>query len=214
MTRPKITNDDLKAMRNTVVVLHGCFERSFFDVLASREPQSVYVMEGRPSLDAAKSSSKELLARGIKPTIIADNMAGFLFYKQLVKEVYLACIDVSFRGALCHIGASILSCLAKKHGIPIYLYPSSVSSKRKQVLMDEESSIMSLGEQRVAPKGTKGYVPLMEWVPGKNCDEDNVTIIDQYEHPEKYEKPKHANKFKKFKRVEKHDQRDWDSPVG
>ena len=45
-----------------------------------------FVCEGRPSLEAGRKTSGILLKKGITPTVISDNMAGFLFFKGLVKK--------------------------------------------------------------------------------------------------------------------------------
>ena len=115
---------DLSQLSQNVVLLHGVFENSFFDIIKKKKFKHVFVMEGRPSLDAAKYSCRELLKRDIRPTLISDNMAGFLFYQGFVKEVWLAYHAADDRGAMCFIGASILGVLARKHKIPVFCYPS------------------------------------------------------------------------------------------
>ena len=171
MIRKKIIDEDLKLMKGSVVLLHGVFEKTFFDMLKSREPEKVFVMEGRPSLQAAKVASSQLLKRGITPTIIADNMAGFLFYKNMVKEVWLAYETIHSRGALCYIGSSILGVLAKKHDIPVYCYPGEKAEKGKNKLMGGEKEITTFNGIKIAAKGTRGYVPLFEHVPGHSFEE-------------------------------------------
>src|SRR5271170_5406646 len=80
-----------------------------------------FVCEGRPSLEAGRKTSGILLKKGITPTMISDNMAGFLFFKGLVKEVVIACQYADKKGALCDMGALILAVLAKKHKVPLQL---------------------------------------------------------------------------------------------
>ena len=100
-------HEHFKPMQKSVVLLHGEFEPSFFDLFKGRKQEKFYVMEGRPSLKASKTACQQLLKRKIKPTLIADNMAGFLFGKNLVKEVWIAYYQADHRGAMCPIGASI-----------------------------------------------------------------------------------------------------------
>lgn len=171
MSKVTLTDKDVKEMRGSVVLLHGVFDKSFFDMLKEKTPQRVFVMEGRPDLEAAKASSSQLLKRGITPTIIADNMAGFLFYKEMVKEVWLAYEAVHEKGALCYIGASILGVLAKKHNIPVYCYSGDKAGKTKK-LFGQDKDIATFNGHRIAAKGTKAYVPLFEHVPG-HCFEEN-----------------------------------------
>ena len=122
-----------------------------------------FVCEGRPSLEAGRKTSSILLKNGITPTVICDNMAGFLFFKGLVKEVIIACQYADNKGALCDMGALILAVLAKKHKISVRLL---VADHRTRFLGDPKS-ILSFEGQRIAPKDTYGYVPLVEWVPAK-----------------------------------------------
>ena len=56
--------------------------------------------------------------------MISDNMAGFLFFKGLLKEVVIACQYADKKGALCDMGALILAVLARKHKIPLKLLPA------------------------------------------------------------------------------------------
>jgi methylthioribose-1-phosphate isomerase len=122
-----------------------------------------FVCEGRPSLEAARKTTAVLLKQGITPTIISDNMAGFLFYKGLAKEVIIACQYADNKGALCDIGALILAVLAKKHKIPVKL----LQAERRHRFLGDPKDILSFEGQLMAPKGTHGYVPLVEWVPAK-----------------------------------------------
>lgn len=136
---------------------------SFFDLIEERNYKNVVVFEGRPTLGSLKSSCRNLLKRKKTPIVMADNMAGFLFCKNLVKEVWLACQLADDGGALCDIGALILGVLAKEHKIPVYGYPA----KKQEKILGRQKDITCFNGVRVAPPGVKGYVPLMEWVPRK-----------------------------------------------
>ncbi len=151
----------------SVTLVQGVVDGSLFDLLKERMQTQIYILEGRPTLKAAKVLSKELNKRKITPTLIADNMAGFLFKKNLVKEVWLSYQDADNEGAVCDIGALILGVLGKKHGIPVYLYPASV----KMRFLGSQKDILNFNGIRVAPKGVKGYVPLIEWVPAQYISE-------------------------------------------
>jgi methylthioribose-1-phosphate isomerase len=147
----------------SVVLIQGLVDESLFDLLKNNAGETIFLLEGRPKLKAVKILSKQLNARKIIPTLIADNMAGFLFYKNLVKEVWLGAQSTEKDGALCNTGALILGVLAKRHGVPVYAYPMVGKNKA----MANAKDIFSFNGVRVAPKGIKGYVPLNEWVPAK-----------------------------------------------
>ena len=110
--------------KKNIVLLQGVFNTSILDLLKKRKIKEVFILEGRPSLEAAKQFSRELLKRKIKPTLIADNMAGFLFYKKLVKEVWLSYQITDKKGALCQIGGLILGVLGFKHKVPVNIFPN------------------------------------------------------------------------------------------
>jgi methylthioribose-1-phosphate isomerase len=122
-----------------------------------------FVCEGRPSLEAGRKTSGILLKKGITPTVISDNMAGFLFFKGLVKQVFIACQYADKKGALCDMGALILAVLAKKHKIPLKL----LAADHRTRFLGDPKDILSFEGQRIASKDTHGYVPLVEWVPAK-----------------------------------------------
>lgn len=155
--------DILSECKNSIVLLQGIFKNAFFDFLKEQGIKEAFVLEGRPSCEAAEVSCRELIKRKIQPTLIADNMAGFLFYKNLVKEVWLSYHVADKDGALCYIGALILGILAKRHGVALNLYPN----EHKMVLLGREKDILYFDGIRVAPPSVRGYVPLGEWVSNK-----------------------------------------------
>jgi methylthioribose-1-phosphate isomerase len=148
---------------NSVVLLQGVFAPAVFDLLKKRKAREVFVMEGRPGLEAAVSSCAELLRRGLKPTLIADNMAGFLFYQGLLKEVWLSSYAMDQERVLCHVGALALGVLGQKHSVPVYTYLDN----RKLRLLGRSREITHFKDVKIAARGVKGYVPLAEWVPKK-----------------------------------------------
>ena len=158
------TTDKLQLFeQGSIILLHGVFDPIFFRSLKKDAGKHVVTLEGRPGLEAARKSQVELAKRKIIPTLISDNMAGFLLYKGLVKEVWLAYQSYDGNGALCQIGGLILGVLGKKHNVPVYIYPND--GRRK--LMGKTADISFFNGVRVAPRGVSGYVPLAEWVPVK-----------------------------------------------
>lgn len=149
------------------ILLHGVFKDEFFDVLRKRKTKRVFVLEGRPYLRGAKFLCKELLKRKITPILIADNMAGFLFYKGLVKRVWMAYQDINKSVAFCPIGGLVLAVLGRRHKVPVNIFPSVI----KENLMGMPKDIFNFNGLRVAAKGIKGYVPLIDEVPRKYITE-------------------------------------------
>ena len=144
-------------------MVQGVMEETLFDRFRVVKLKEVVILEGRPKLEALKHNCRELLKRKIKPIVIADNTAGFLFYKNLVKEVWIAYQMVDESGALCDVGALILGVLGKKHKVPINLYPAV----KGYHLIGDEKDTLYFQNIRIAPQGVKTYAPLLEWLPKK-----------------------------------------------
>ena len=148
---------------NSIILLQGVFKADVLKKIKASKGVSVFLCEGRPSLEAGKLNSKALLAQKVTPTIISDNMAGFLFFKGYVKELVLACQYADSTGALCDTGALIYKKKKKKHKIPVRL----LQGKLRTRFLGDPKEMLSFEGKAIAPKGTKAYVPLVEWVPGK-----------------------------------------------
>jgi len=152
---------DYKA--KSIYLLQGVLSAEALKKVKFAKGSHAFVCEGRPSLEAGRKTTQVLLKRGITPTIISDNMAGFLFFKGWVKEVVIACQYADNSGALCDIGALILAVLARKHKVPLKLLPA----EHKVRFLGDPKSVLSFEGKRIAPQGTRSYVPLVEWVPEK-----------------------------------------------
>ncbi len=123
----------------------------------------VVICEGRPSLRAAEHNSRYFLAKKMKPIIICDNMAGYLFFKGFVKEVVIACQYADGTGILCDTGGLILAVLAKKHKVALRL----LEAEHKKHFLGNPKDLLTLKGFPTASKETNAYVPLVEWVPAK-----------------------------------------------
>ncbi len=149
--------------QKNIVLLHGIFTQALLAKLRKLKGKKIFVLEGRPGMESSRHTCAALLKQRIKPTLISDNMAGFLFYKNLVKEIWLSYQAADRAGALCNIGGLILGVLGKKHNVPVHVYPAG----KKIRCMGRQKEILFFNGIRVAPVGIKGYIPLMEWVPAK-----------------------------------------------
>ena len=143
----------------TIILLHGIFSQKSFEFGGGQ----FFVLEGRPNLEAARENCRMLLKSNIKPTLIADNMVGFLFIKNCVKEVRISYQTADGDGALCDIGALILGALAKRHKVPIYLYPAKTRTR----FLGNPKDLVKFQGKPIAPKGARAYAPLVEWLPKK-----------------------------------------------
>lgn len=150
-----------------MVVVHGVFDEG---VLRSfKKGEQYFVLEGRPDLAASKTTLRVLSQKKIVPTIIADNMAGFLFYSGLVKEVRLSYQYHDSSGALCDIGSVILGVLGKTHGVPVKIFPGKL---RKHFLAPHEE-LLNFNGRAVASAGTRVYGPLVEWLSNEYITQRN-----------------------------------------
>jgi methylthioribose-1-phosphate isomerase len=153
-----MSTNDLK----TLIILHGFFRPETIASLEEKKDK-VFVLEGRPRLESSQHAIDQLLKIGIQPTLIADNMAGFLFFRKLVKEVHLTYQEKTNDGVTTLIGGSILAIMAHKHQVPVFVYPSDIKMKAT----DDDNSILSFNNEQVAYQKVQGYVPLIETVPHK-----------------------------------------------
>ena len=149
--------------KKSTILLHGIFTKPFYDFIKKRHAYEIFVMEGRPSLQATQETCKNLLKKKAVPILITDNMAGFLFYKNLIKEVWLSYQIADKQGAICDIGSLILGILGKKHGVAVNLYPS----QKKTRLLGGDGDLKKIRNIPVVSYEVNGFVPLMEWLPAK-----------------------------------------------
>jgi methylthioribose-1-phosphate isomerase len=83
---------------------------------------TVYVDETRPRQQGARLSVWELLRDGITPTLITDNMAGYLMSQGKVDAVVVGADRIALNGDTANkIGTYSLAVLANAHGIPFYI---------------------------------------------------------------------------------------------
>ncbi|MBI3314703.1 MAG: hypothetical protein HYZ86_02000 [Candidatus Omnitrophica bacterium] len=147
--------------KNSICLIQGVLTNGSLAKIKAKD--GIVICEGRPSLRAGEHNSRFFLDKKRQPIIICDNMAGYLFYKNLVKEVVLACQYADKTGALCDTGALILAVLAKKHNIAVRL----LEAEHKKHFLGTSKDLLGLKGMATAPSGTNTYVPLVEWVPKK-----------------------------------------------
>ncbi len=146
--------------KKSITLIHGEFKDEFFDGLKKQKLKQVFVCEGRPTLKSSKHAVKALQKRKILPTVITDNMAGFLFYKGYVKEVNVAYQQKDKNGILAQIGSLVLSVLASAHKVPV----KGHTAQTHLDLLDHSGSLHRFNGKKVIDKNVKTFVPLVEWV--------------------------------------------------
>ena len=147
----------------SIVLVQGVQSHGSLAKIKTKGGTHVVICEGRPTLRAGEHNSRYFLSKKVKPVIICDNMAGFLFFKGYVKEVVLACQYADKAGALCDTGALILAVLAKKHKIALRLS----EGEHKKHFLGNPKDLLTLKGFPTAPKDTLAYAPSVEWVPAK-----------------------------------------------
>lgn len=143
------------------ILLRGTPQKSFFDTLASKNIKELFILEGRGTVRKTSAFCKEILKHHITPTFITDNMAGFLFFKNLVKEVWVTYQDVKEENLVSEAGALMLGILSRKHHVPFF----AVRSKYVLPAKGRPKDILEFFGRTIAPKGTKTFVPLLEALP-------------------------------------------------
>lgn len=153
----------LEFKEHSIILLHGVFTPGSLAKVKHKGAARLVISEGRPTLRAGEHNSRYFLDKKVKPIIICDNMAGFLFFNNYVKEVVLACQYADSTGALCDMGALILVVLAKKHKVALRL----LEGEHKKHFLGNPKDLLSLKGSPTASAKTHAYAPLVEWVPIK-----------------------------------------------
>lgn len=134
----------------------------------------VYVDETRPRLQGAKLTAWELNNEGIDHAIIADNAAGH-YMKDSVDLVLVGADRIARNGDFANkIGTYSKAVLAKENKVPFYVAaPVSTfdgSLRNGKLIPIEERSedeVLSVGDCRVAPKGSKALNPSFDVTPAR-----------------------------------------------
>jgi methylthioribose-1-phosphate isomerase len=150
-------------LNGPAVILYGLFSAEELKRLAAHSSADFDILEGRPRLEIGQATSKQLLRIGKRPIVIADNMAGFLFYQKKVSAVYVTCQSRDDTGAFCPTGALILAVLCQRHNVLFHV----VDAARDIDLRAKDQDLFNFQKTRVAARGIKAYVPLVEWIPSK-----------------------------------------------
>lgn len=131
----------------------------------------IYADETRPLLQGARLTAFELQAAGMDVTLICDNMSASVMKKGLVNAVFVGCDRVASNGdAANKIGTSVVACVAKQYGVPVYVCAPTSTIDMTLASGDEipieerpaEEITEMWYEKRMAPEGVKVYNPCFD----------------------------------------------------
>lgn len=134
----------------------------------------VYVDETRPRLQGSKLTAWELLNEGIEHAIIPDNAAGH-FMKDSVDLAIVGADRIARNGDFANkIGTYSKAVLAKENKVPFYVAaPVSTfdffTKNGKDIVIEErsEDEVLFVGDQRVAPRGSRALNPSFDVTPAR-----------------------------------------------
>lgn len=136
----------------------------------------VYVDETRPVLQGARLTAWELMQENIPCTLITDNMAGYLMFRDMVDLAVVGADRVARNGDVANkIGTYSLAVLCKEHGIPFYVAaPFSTidfNMESGSLITIEERDPREVthvfGKIQIAPDGVKVANPAFDITPAR-----------------------------------------------
>lgn len=136
---------------------------------------TVYVDETRPRQQGARLTVWELLRDGIIPTLITDNMAGYLMAQGKVDAVVVGADRIASNGdAANKIGTYSVAVLAQAHGIPFYVAAplSSIDphiNSGVEIPIEERDydEVLLIHGQQIAAEGVNVLNPAFDVTPAR-----------------------------------------------
>ena len=136
---------------------------------------TVYVDETRPRQQGARLTVWELLHDGIVPTLITDNMAGYLMSQGKVDNVVVGADRIALNGdAANKIGTYSLAVLAHAHGIPFYIAapistidPQIMSGAEIPIEERDSDEVLIISGQNISSAGVKVLNPAFDVTPAR-----------------------------------------------
>lgn len=145
-------------------------------IFASRKNiKKVYVDETRPVLQGARLTAWELVKRGIKATLICDNMAATLMANKEIDAVIVGADRIASNGDTANkIGTYGLAVLASFHKIPFYVAaPASTfdlslrTGKGIPIEERDPSEVRRIGGKLITVKDIRVRNPAFDVTPAK-----------------------------------------------
>ncbi len=131
----------------------------------------IFADETRPLLQGARLTSWELTKAGADVTLICDNMAATVMKQGKVDAVVVGCDRMAANGDGANkIGTSAVAVLAKKYGIPFYMFvPTSTidmnTASGDDIVIEERDGkeiYRMWYEKPMAPEGIKTFNPAFD----------------------------------------------------
>ncbi len=133
---------------------------------------SVYATETRPYLQGARLTCLTLVEAGYTPTLITDNMVGYLMWKGLVDKVFLAADRIAMDGSIANkIGTYSIAVLAARHKVPFYVLgyegpdPNTNTWEDMEIEERNPQEVLYCMKARTAPEGVQAYYPAFDITP-------------------------------------------------
>lgn len=132
----------------------------------------VYADETRPRLQGARLTAFELHQNKIPVTVIADTMAGWLFYHKKLDCAIVGADRILKNGLTINkIGTYTVAILANYHKIPFYVAaPKSTfdfTTEEQDVVIEERdiSEVTHIGKYQITPSGVSVINPAFDFTP-------------------------------------------------
>lgn len=147
----------------------------FFTAQDQGKQLHVFVDETRPLLQGARLTAWELAQRGIKATLICDNMAAQVMREGKVQAVIVGADRITANGDTANkIGTYSVAVLAQAHQIPFYVAaPTStfdLSLESGDLIPIEQRSSTEITHgfgKQTAPEGIDVYNPAFDVTPAR-----------------------------------------------
>jgi len=179
-TQNKINKAVLKLIKNKDIIFTHCHSTNVVKALIYAKKKGkkfeVYNTETRPLFQGRKTA-KQLKRAGIKVTIFVDSALGVaLSGKQKNKKpskVFLGADALTRKGVVNKVGSEVISIIAKKNKIPVYILANSWKFTKSKIPM-ENRKLNEVWDK--APKNIKIKNPAFEFVDKKYISE----IVSEY----------------------------------
>ncbi len=132
----------------------------FYQAQKAHREIRVYNTETRPLLQGSRLTAWELLQRGIRTTLLTDNMAGFLMQKKMINKIIVGADRITAHGDVANkVGTYSLAVLAAAHKIPFYV-AAPCSTFDRLLIRGEDIPIEERNPQEVKEYAGKVVAPL------------------------------------------------------
>jgi methylthioribose-1-phosphate isomerase len=129
--------------------------------VAAGKRVTVLADETRPFLQGSRLTAWELLKDGIDTTVITDNMAGALMFRDQIDLVVVGADRIAANGDTANkIGTYTVAVLAKENGIPFYVAApwstidlSTPDGSHIPIEERHKKEVTHVGSNRIAPDG-------------------------------------------------------------